>query len=429
MTRHCLALFLLCAAALAPAQTQAGRYDSSYMTMNILPGWTVAPAQDTNPGIDCCSVSIVHGPYVLTINPVFLHASGMEGGRVSEIVGGLPSVKAVLGDEDDLGDFFACMLTPAPETPINQAIILGNLYTDPAKAGHGCHLPSTPQPVWFGSYFGGEGPECDYSISLSYDSTDADALPLRNSPELQDVQSEVVAMLRTLHLKPPIVVSRIVPSSAPPGVTVTIYGSGFNLFHQPARVVFREEPNNTMPQPEVAPDGKSLTFQVPVSRQTISCQAGRIDVSGWCVPIPPGHVDLNDCPPTGSRRANFCSVPMPPGRYRIAVDAPQGVFGDPVPFTVTAPSPTPVSILLVYPSYLVLEGDTITIRGSGFTPTANTVHIGSATVPDLPSPDGKTLTFSAPAPSGASFIPRLRYYNLWVSNPNGRSNPLAFSYR
>ena len=44
-------------------------------------------------------------------------------------------------------------------------------------------------------------------------------------------------------------------------------------------------------------------------------------------------------------------------------------------FTVAAPKPNPVSISLLYPNYLVSEGDAITVRGDGFTSSGNTVLV------------------------------------------------------
>jgi hypothetical protein len=80
-------------------------------------------------------------------------------------------------------------------------------------------------------------------------------------------------------------------------------------------------------------------------------------------------------------------------------------------------------------NYLVSEGDAITVRGDGFTSSGNTVQIGSATVTNVSSPDGKTVTFQAPAPAGSSFIHGIRIYNAWVSNANGQSNSISFDYR
>jgi hypothetical protein len=100
-----------------------------------------------------------------------------------------------------------------------------------------------------------------------------------------------------------------------------------------------------------------------------------------------------------------------------------------VSFTVATPKPNPVSISLLYPNYLVSEGDAITVRGDGFTSSGNTVQIGSAKVTNISSPDGKTIAFQAPAPAGSSFIRGIRIYNAWVFNANGQSNSISFDYR
>jgi hypothetical protein len=100
-----------------------------------------------------------------------------------------------------------------------------------------------------------------------------------------------------------------------------------------------------------------------------------------------------------------------------------------VPFTIAEPKPSPVSILLIYPNYLVSAGATITVRGSGFTSTGNTVKIGSAVVNDRSSGDSKTITFKAPTPLGNSFIIGIRTYKASVSNANGESNSITFDYR
>jgi hypothetical protein len=93
------------------------------------------------------------------------------------------------------------------------------------------------------------------------------------------------------------------------------------------------------------------------------------------------------------------------------------------------PTPTAVAITLLYPNSFVKAGDTITIRGVGFTPTGNTVKIGSAEVNNIPSPDGETISFQAPIPSGDSFDYGNRVYQASVSNANGESTSISIDYR
>src|SRR5260370_26297015 len=172
------------------------------------------------------------------------------------------------------------------------------LYTDASKVNNGCTFPCSGGAVWFGSDFSGEGSENEYAVTFTYVTGDVNGLPMRGTLELKHVFTDVIQMLKSLQLKPPIVVSKLHPPSASPGATVTIYGSGFNALNQAVEVRFNDFPNNPMPAPIFTTDGTSLTFQVPTSIDTISCPAARIDVKACGVPIPPIHDDLNYCPPT-----------------------------------------------------------------------------------------------------------------------------------
>jgi hypothetical protein len=393
------------------------------MSLQILPGWSVAPPNQH--ASESCILTMTKGRFVLAINPLFGHASPVPGGRFSEIIAGQPSAQAVMGDVALPAGGFECSLTPMPKTRVNRAITLGNLYTDPAKAKgnqYGCHFPTKPSPVWFASFSSGEGPESDYNITLTYDSTDVNALPRKDSPELAQVLDRVVRMLRTLVLKSPVVITRIVPTSAPAGATVTVYGHDFALPGLRLSAVFRELPNGASVVTRVAPDGRSLTFFIPASITKIACPPGMIDVNENCVVTPPGHIDINDCP-TG--RGQPCSVPIPLATYHISV-AVVGteIWSKAVPFTVTASPPTPVSLLLLYPAYYVQPGDFVTLRGSGFTSSANTVHIGATLVQNLSSADG-SIRFAVPHAASSQF----QTFPVFVSNANGVSNALTLAYR
>lgn len=425
--------FILClvAAAALPAKAvrstlpsgphRSSHFDNPFLSLQILPGWTIARSNQN--GGDRYVLTLTHGRYVLAIAPLFFHASPVPGGRFSEIINYQPSVKAVMGHVDMPAGGFECSLTPLPETRVSRAITLLDLYTDPAKEKgnrYGCHFPAKPSPVWFASFAAGEGPEGDYNIALTYDSIDINALPFKDSPELARIFNQAVRMLQTLRLKPPVVTAKVVPALAAPGATVTIYGAGFALPGLPVTAVFKEQANTAVVT-RVAHDGRSLTFTVPTSTGSVACQPGRIEVNGYCVVTPPGHIDINDCP----HGAGICSIPFPPKTYHLCV-AVEGtpVWSNPLQFTVTAPPQTAVSLRLLYPAYLVQPGDVLTLRGSGFTPTGNTVHIGSVRVPDLNSTDGM---IRLPAPYAASSL--YQTLPLFVSNSKGVSNVLTLVYR
>ena len=250
-----------------PPEASQGRpseFENQFLAIQVLPGWTTATSADE-------TSNLLKGKYLLSINPMFTHASGVIGGRFSEIVSGKESIDAVMHNVDQPAGGFECSAWPPEEIVATEQIKLRNLYSDSSKAGNGCIFPSSARPIWFGSYFSGQASESDYAITLTYYTDDVNALPSKDSPELALIFREVTQMLKTLELKPPIIISKVDPQSAPSGATVTIYGRGFNLFNQGSEVRFSDFPNNPMPAPIVAPDGKSLTFQVPTSINTISC--------------------------------------------------------------------------------------------------------------------------------------------------------------
>jgi len=396
-------------------------FENQYLKLRLSPGWRVGASGDQ-------VLNLVRGRYILSINPIFTHASGIVGGRFSEYASGKQSIQAVMANVDQPAGGFECAQMPVDAIVVSEALSLANLYTDSSKVGNGCVFPSSGRSVWFGSVFSGPGSESDYAITLTYSSSAVNDFPLKGSMELRNVFAEVGEMLRSLQLKPPIFISRVDPQSTSPGTSITIYGSGFHLLNQDAEVRFKEYPNNPMPKPIIAADGKSLTFQVPTSINTISCPAGRIDVNEWCVIAPPNHVDVDDCPSKPDGSANFCGRPLPPGTYQLCLSLGD-VNSDFVPLTVSPPKNGAISITLLYPNSLVSPGDVITIRGNGFATNGNTVKIGSAVVTDLSSPDGTTITFPAPAPAGASFIRGIKIYKATVSNAVGESNSISFWFR
>jgi hypothetical protein len=89
----------------------------------------------------------------------------------------------------------------------------------------------------------------------------------------------------------------------------------------------------------------------------------------------------------------------------------------------------PVSISLLYPNAFVSEGNIITVRGSGFVARGNTVRIGDVEVNNLPSADGKTITFRAPERTRTSLIHSVQTFRASVVNANGESNSISFAYR
>src|SRR6266567_3825491 len=132
-------------------------FSNQFLTIAILPDWTARPVNQT--------LDIIHGKYILSINPIFTHASGIIGGRFSEIVAGMPSVNAVMSNVDQPAGGWECSQTD--RMIISNSISLANLYTDKLKTGNGCTFPYDSQPAWFGSSVAGQESESDYTITLS----------------------------------------------------------------------------------------------------------------------------------------------------------------------------------------------------------------------------------------------------------------------
>src|SRR3989344_976811 len=84
-------------------------------------------------------------------------------------------------------------------------------------------------------------------------------------------------------------------------------------------------------------------------------------------------------------------------------------------------------------------GTNITITGTGFTSTGNAVNFGSGLIPNLTSPDGKTIIFTLPGilnPACYYSDPRclmpafsvsVGAYQVSVKNANGQSNQITFT--
>lgn len=86
----------------------------------------------------------------------------------------------------------------------------------------------------------------------------------------------------------------------------------------------------------------------------------------------------------------FVVPPIPPGRYDIAVRT-GGIISNTSIFVITNPKNPPVHLTSISPT-TIAYGDTLTITGSGFSPSNNTVVTTYQTFTNVPSADGITLT-------------------------------------
>ena len=104
------------------------------------------------------------------------------------------------------------------------------------------------------------------------------------------------------------------------------------------------------------------------------------------------------------------------------------------PASTVAPTATTVRITGVAPAE-PRAGAEVVIRGQGFTPTGNTLQVGSIEIRDLPSADGGTLirfTLPTEMPARGEVPPKVLgagEYTVVVRNARGTSNPLRFTVR
>ena len=200
-------------------------------------------------------------------------------------------------------------------------------------------------------------------------------------------------------------ISSLSPASGPAGTQVTITGKGFSSSDNTVQFS-----RNTISNLNSG-DGNTLTFIVP---------------SFWAYPCPPN--------------APLCPGPISPnlpGQYPVYVTNSNGTSNN-LTFTVTDASTAPVTINSLSPSSGPV-GTNVTISGTGFTPTGNTIQFDIYNFTNVAATNnGSSLAFIVPAvlyynncPPG-SMCPNMARnttpgnYNISVSNANGTSNTLTF---
>lgn len=299
---------LLSAAPVAIAQSSGASgtvFENGHLKLTVRPGWTI---DSSAPPV----VKLTHGKYVLIINPIVLHAMAFP--SVSQITSELPSVQAVQ-EADPSASGTDCAQPHRPG--MMNKLELMDLYTnDTRENACCCKFPSSGKSVWFASYYLGEsdGPTGAFSsIAAGFDSSDVNALPQKNDPQLREMLAEIDIMVKSLVVMAPLAISSVEPASVVPGATVALRGRGFNLPNDfDIGVKFEKFPDLCMPTPNVAADGKSLIFQVPACLVT------------------------GDCQPMNGPQSSACDTPFPPGRYEISVTGNE-IRSNFVTLNVTAP--------------------------------------------------------------------------------------------
>ncbi len=188
------------------------------------------------------------------------------------------------------------------------------------------------------------------------------------------------------------------PVSGEPGTNLTIYGTNLDYYNN--TVYFGSQPVANVP----SSNGSSLTVTVP----------GGVTPGGVGVYVTNSRGTSNTLTFSVIASYSACNYPYSYGTYNT---------------TYCPPNVNTPYINYVNPTSGTV-GSTVTIYGSGFSPTGNTVRFGGGVITGLNSADGRTITFMVPSQlSGPSsqFV-TVGTYNVSVSNFAGyTSNSVPFS--
>jgi len=187
-----------------PQTNNAGAFENAYLKMALARGWQV---QEVG-----YAVNITKDKYVLYINPKTTQASGVEGGRFSEIAQGAPGVGLVMTfhPADPCG-------TKATEV-ISDTLTRSDYYVRTADATEFCNASTIADPVWYFSFVGTKNdgyfgdptkvnpslssdPFRQFVITMSYTATDINALPKKGSAELTQAFGEMTEMVKSVEFK------------------------------------------------------------------------------------------------------------------------------------------------------------------------------------------------------------------------------------
>lgn len=182
------------------------------------------------------------------------------------------------------------------------------------------------------------------------------------------------------------------------GNTVTIYGTGFDLSNNTVWL------GSTAVAGIASSNGTSLTFTVPYTTSYSNSNAS---------------VQLSVQNSRGTSNAlSFTINPV------VNVPITCGSYG-----YLNCGSNAPISLSYITPVQGGV-GTTVTIYGTGFSTTGNTVHFGTGIVTGLGSPDGQSISFLVPSQitGYGSQMLTLGSYSVSVSNASGAtSNAVSFN--
>jgi hypothetical protein len=250
--------------------------------------------------------------------------------------------------------------------------------------------------------------------------------------------SALVTVIDTTSLTPPTITS-ISPTSGPQGAAITITGTGFALgggTSDSGGMMFVNDP--------VAIDSQ-ISFRNKSTGSVYNVNSPQKSSNGTTL-----NFILTSCPPPvinnladsgtgtlGTGTIACAGVYIPAGEYAVTVTNVNGT-SNVVSFTVTNSQVAP-TLTAISPNSGVV-GSVVTLTGTNFTATGNTVNFGGSVYRNLTSSNsGTTISFaipsethyscldSAPACALATALIQPGTYLLSVTNANGTSNSMKFT--
>ncbi|MDO8561261.1 MAG: peptidoglycan-binding protein [bacterium] len=201
------------------------------------------------------------------------------------------------------------------------------------------------------------------------------------------------------------------------GSSVTIYGTGFDTFNNIVNF-------GTIQIGNLPSNGTSITFNVPSYAQSGNVDLRVTNSRGTSNPLtftvyayPTFCGQLGSCGGCGSYGFPNQQISWLGPNYNCGGSNPN-------PYAVSAPV-----ISFLNPSSGGV-GTTVTVFGTGFTTTGNSVRFGTGVIANLNSPDGRSVSFTIPVrlTGFGTQVVTLSTYNVSVTNSAGfTSNALPFT--
>lgn len=181
-------------------------FENEYLKLTIPNDWKY---QTVKSG----AINILKDNYILYINPNASQASGVEGGRFSEIASGAPGADLVIKTHPSN----PCGLSESSN--ISNQLVRSDFYINSEMAAKmlNCNAPTDEKTVWYFSYVTtkGDGYFGDFSkfnifptdsrrqlvITMTYQASNVNNLPVKSSEQFKKMLSEMTEIVKSIEFK------------------------------------------------------------------------------------------------------------------------------------------------------------------------------------------------------------------------------------